>query len=75
MLFIDILNIVKYVTVYSGYWVMLILGLFAYVLLPYMTLGYSSFVDANHIESSNDDWLGWYQLSFYTIFMVMNTFI
>jgi len=75
LLFIDTLNIVKWMTAYSGYWVMLLLGLFSYGILPMMTLGFSSFVDANHIESPNDRWLGWYQLAFYTVYVIINTFI
>lgn len=73
--FIDTVLTIKYVTVYSGYWVMVLLILFSVAILPRMNLGFFTFVDGNLRSSKNYEWIGWATWALYTAYVIMDTAI
>lgn len=74
--FVEVTKIVKYATVYSGYWLMLIAIMLASTIFPSMDSAvYSTFYDGSAHESENKAWLGWTVTFGYLAYVTVSTIV
>merc|ERR1712098_419542 len=74
--FVDVVNIIKWATAYSGYWAMALLVLLSTIMLPYIDSDdFGSFVDSSENEAENYKWLGWFTFTGYLLYAAFNTVI
>lgn len=75
--FVNTIETIKYITVYSGYWIMVIMVALTTAIMPMFPERaiFNSFYTANGNETPYYSWMGWFVLFWYVALVTLDSVV